>query len=272
MLFALCLFPAIVSGQCKLEQDFFSVNERLNYDVYFNWKFVWVKAANAEMKSQSTAYKGTAAYKTLLTGKTKGVIDNVYRVNDTLMCYVSSANLAPLFYSKAAHEGKSYSAYEEITYSYPGNPTVKARLQDWRNKKFKSDTVLTSQKCFYDALSQFYFIRSLIPENMAVTKSITIPILFTDESFDVKVAYKGTETVEIDKEKINTVKYSLSIDGEAFANKKESVFVWLSLDENRIPVMIESKLKVGSIKALLKKASGCRNPYEAFPDDSKIVK
>ena len=266
------IYPSTASGQCNLGTDFHSVSERLSYDVYFNWKFVWLKAANADMKTQSTTYKGDGAYRTSLTGKTSGVVDGLYHVCDTLISIVSSSDLSPLFYSKAAHEGKSYNAYEEAVYNYSGYPTVKARLKNWRDKNLKSDTLLTSQKCFYDPVSLLYFMRSLNYENMPVNGYVTIPVVFTDESFNVKVTYKKTETIEVKGEKIKAVKYSLSVNGEVFENKKESVFVWLSCDENRVPVLIETKLKVGSIKALLKNVSGCKNPCAAFPSGSKIAK
>ena len=274
LLIALCLlYPSILSGQCNLETSFFSVNERLNFDVYFNWKFVWVKAADAEIKSYSTAYKGTNAYRTILSGKTKGLVHDLYSVNDTLTSYVSSSDLTPLFYSKVAHEGKSYNAYEEISYDYSDTlTTVKARLKSWRDKKLKKNVSLTSQKCFYDAVTLLYFIRSLNPEKMPVNGILSIPVLFTDESFNVKITYKGPGTIDVDGEKIKTVKYSLAIGGKVFENKKESLFVWLSNDQNRLPVMIETKLKVGSIKAMLKKASGYRNACSAFPAGSKIAK
>ncbi|MCL1942706.1 MAG: DUF3108 domain-containing protein [Candidatus Azobacteroides sp.] len=271
ILIGMCLlYPGKTEGQCKLDTGFFSVDERLDFNLHYNWKFVWIKAGEAALISQSGTCKGIGVYKTQLTARSTGVAKKLMSIGDTLTGQVSNSDFSPLFYVKAAHEGKTHS-YEEIDYEYPGKDRVKAQLKHWRNGKFRGDTLLSSKKCFYDPVSLIYFMRSLNPSGMTVNQSVSVPILFTDESFDVKVTYRGTEIIEVNDEKINTVKYSFSINGKAFENKKESLFLWLSNDGNRIPVQIETKLKIGSLKAQLKKATGCKNPYSAFPTSSKIV-
>lgn len=265
------VFLTTLSAQCKIDTNFFSVSEKFSYDVHFNWKFVWIKAANANITTQAYTYKGVPSYRTRLTVKTTGAANKLMHVSDTLTSIVNIPNFSPLFYSKAAHEGKTNS-YEEIFYNYLANETVKARLTHYRNNVFRGDTTLTSQKCFYDPVSLLYFVRSLNPSTMTVNQKTSVLVLFTDESFNIKVTYRGTEKVEIDGEKISTVKYSFAIDGKAFQDKKESLFLWVSNDNNRVPVLIETKLGIGSLKAVLKSASGCRNAYSAFPSDSKIIK
>lgn len=266
----LCLYSIGLSAQCNLDGRFFSVNERLNYDIHFNWKFVWIKAGEAKILPVSARYGSVDSYKTRLTAKTTGAAKNLMHVRDTLTSYVTSSDLSPLFYIKAAHEGKTYS-YEEIYYDYSAAGRINARLKHWRNNDFRGDTTLFSKRCFYDPVALLYYIRSLDPAKFTVNQSISIPVLFTDESFDVKITFRGKETINVNDEKISTVKYSFAIDGKAFEDKKESLFVWVSNDDNRIPVRIESKLKVGSIKASLKTASGCKNPASAFPARSKMI-
>ena len=44
----------------------FKSGETLQYDLYYNWKFVWVKAGSASMSISSTQWHGQPAYRTRL--------------------------------------------------------------------------------------------------------------------------------------------------------------------------------------------------------------
>ncbi|MBR7171835.1 MAG: DUF3108 domain-containing protein, partial [Prevotella sp.] len=52
--------PAITtaSAQCGIENTAFKSGEFLYYDLYFNWKFIWVKVGTASMSTQLTNYEG----------------------------------------------------------------------------------------------------------------------------------------------------------------------------------------------------------------------
>ena len=44
----------------------------------------------------------------------------------------------------------------------------------------------------------------------------------------------------------------------------EDVVVWVTDDDNRIPVYIEAKILVGTVKAYLKETKGLRNPVTSI--------
>ena len=46
-----------VMGQCPVKNTAFKAGEVLTYDLYFNWKFVWIKVGNASMDISNTRYK-----------------------------------------------------------------------------------------------------------------------------------------------------------------------------------------------------------------------
>ena len=51
-------------AQCTAENTAFKSGETLLYDLYFNWKFVWVKVGTASMNISSATYQGEPAYRT----------------------------------------------------------------------------------------------------------------------------------------------------------------------------------------------------------------
>ena len=71
-LLCICLLLAcIVRSQCETQNLAFKAGERVTYDLYFNWKFVWVKAGTAQMHISDTKYHGKPAYRTFLQTKGK---------------------------------------------------------------------------------------------------------------------------------------------------------------------------------------------------------
>ena len=56
------------------------------------------------------------------------------------------------------------------------------------------------------------------------------------------------------------------VEGTIFKGD-EDVLVWITDDDNHIPVYIEAKILVGTVKAYLKEAKGLRNPMRALVND-----
>ena len=51
----------IASAQCSFRNTAFKSGEFLSYNLYYNWKFVWVKAGTASMYTVESTYKGKIA-------------------------------------------------------------------------------------------------------------------------------------------------------------------------------------------------------------------
>jgi len=73
-----------VSAQCPLDNTAFSSGEFLSYNLYFNWKFIWVKVGNAAMSTSATRYKGQEAYRSSLITRGNGKLDKFFVMRDTL--------------------------------------------------------------------------------------------------------------------------------------------------------------------------------------------
>ena len=113
------LLPFNASAQCGIENFAFKSGEFLSYDLYFNWKFVWVKVGTASMSTVQSNYKGQKAFRSSLITRGNDKLDNVFVMRDTLLCYTNQ-ELAPLYFRKGAREGDRYYV-DELWYTYPNS-------------------------------------------------------------------------------------------------------------------------------------------------------
>ena len=62
------------------------------------------------------------------------------------------------------------------------------------------------------------------------------------------------ETIKTDLGTFKTVKVEPVLDGDGIFNSSGRIFIWFTDDEKRLPVLMQCEIKLGSIKAELKKA------------------
>ena len=96
-----------VQAQCVAKNEAFQSGEHVMYDLYFNWKFIWKKVGLASLTTNATTYRSRPAYRFNLLSVGSKKTDFFFKMRDTLTCYVSD-KLEPLYFRKAAEEGKRY--------------------------------------------------------------------------------------------------------------------------------------------------------------------
>ena len=114
----LLLVNTSVSAQCTFRNTAFKSGEFLTYNLYYNWKFVWVKAGTASMSVVQTTHKGKPAYRGSLVTRGNKRVDDFFVLRDTLLCYTGT-DMAPMYFRKGAREGKRYTV-DEVFYNYAG--------------------------------------------------------------------------------------------------------------------------------------------------------
>ena len=136
----LCMAGA-ATAQCTFRNTAFKAGEFLSYNLYYNWKFVWVKVGTASMYVVQSKYGGQNAYRASLTTRGNSKMDKIFMMRDTLLCY-SSLDLAPLYYRKGAVEGKRYTV-DEVWYKYPGG---QCQVTQSRLHKVRHDEHFSARK------------------------------------------------------------------------------------------------------------------------------
>ena len=242
--------------QCGIENTAFSSGERLTYDLYFNWKFVWFKVGQAKMNTDLTTFEGKRAWRSsLVTGGNKK-LDKFFTMRDTLLSYCDQG-LSPLYFRKGAREGKRYYV-DELWYTYPNN-NCKLRMhridadgeEHWKDARYKT--------CIYDMMSIFLRARNFSAESMKEGDKITLPISDAKHLSNSWLQFRGRETFKVDdtKEKFRCLVFSF-FEREDGKNR-ELIRFFVTDDKNHIPVRLDLNLNFGSAKAFLKNYKGVRS-------------
>lgn len=220
--------------------------EKLVYNGFYNWGFIWVKAGKVEFTSGSSEkYPGAQRLKAV--GYSLPSWDWVFTIRDTLESHYNPQNFMPYEFSRKAHEG-SYHKTFDYKFNYKDS-VVNGRLNRI-GQYIKNDTVKLEPDT-YDMLSVAWKARELDFERFKKNDLIPIKILIDSKIYDLYIRYLGVEKVKIEGEKIDSYVFSpLLVKGEVFKGG-ENMKIWVSKDEYRVPLMVEAKILVGSVKGIL---------------------
>lgn len=263
------IFPTLISflvcislyAQCPLKNTAFQHGEKLTYELYYNWKFVWMKAGTAIFLTTNSAYNGKEAFRSYLITRTSSVIDNYFCMRDTLEGRFTSDNV-PLYYRKGAFEGKKYRR-DEVWYNYDGGKTN--ITQTYQNPKGVVKTQKRSTPdCVYDMMSLMQRCRSMKPSDFKAGEKKKFKLADGDEIETVYVEYKGTETIKAQSKKVKYRCLVYAFVAESDGKNKEIIRFFISDDDNHIPVRLDMNLKFGTAKAFLLAAYGLKNPQTSI--------
>ena len=253
----ICAFVLPSKAQCGIENTAFKSGESLSYDLYFNWKFIWMKVGTASMDTKLTKFEGKEAWKSYLITRGNSKLDKYFTMRDTLLSYCNP-DLSPLYFRKGAREGSRYYV-DEIWYSYPnGNCQLKKHRidadgeQHWKTSTYKS--------CIYDMMSIFLRARNFDGAKLKKGDVISMPISDARHLTNSWLEFRGKENFKMNdsKEKFRCLVFSFyeREDGKTH----ELIRFYVTDDKNHIPVRLDMFLSFGSAKAYLKGYEGVRSP------------
>lgn len=259
-IFILATLSLELKAQCSSDNTAFKSGETLIYDLYFNWKFVWIKVGSASMNTTQTTYSGKPAWRSYLITRGSKKADKIFVMRDTLTAYMG-LDLVPKYYAKKAFEGSTYRK-NEVWYSYPnGKCSVKMRYQrDNLTPKISSHT---SKYCAFDMISMLMRARSFSAEGMKVGHRINFLMADGKDCEWKSIIYRGKKKFTIENTTTTYQCLVFSFVEKENGKEKDIVTFYITDDKNHLPVRLDMNLNFGVAKAFLTGARGLRNPQTA---------
>jgi hypothetical protein len=220
---------------------------RISYSNFLN-------AGNATMEVKETVNNGNEVFHVVGKGKTTGVISWFFKVRDNYQSYFYKETLQPYRFIRKINEG-GYTKDKEILFDHSSK---KAVVKDYKHNTQKQYTINNNVQ---DMLSTLYFLRNQDLSKMKTGDEIKLTMFFDQTNYKFKLKILGREVIRTKFGKVATVKLRPIVQSGRVFKEDESLTVWVSDDENKIPLRIKASLAVGSMRVDLNAYKGLANPF-----------
>ena len=241
----------------------FKVGETAKFNLYFNWGFIWIHAGDIDFSVQLKKRDGKPVYSLKVIGYTIKSFEKMYRIRDTFEVFVDTARFLPLYYKETKHED-TYYACNQYFYDRSKKDSTLVYMDFARKNRQWQDTAKIGNNVF-DLITTCYKVRNLNIKKIKQNQTVPIPLLFDNKVYDLGLKYKGKEIIKLKNgSKYNAHKFIPQlITGDLF-KKEEDMIVYVSDDDNHVPLLIETKIKVGYIKAVLSEVKNTKTPMTSL--------
>ncbi|MFT4024453.1 MAG: DUF3108 domain-containing protein [Flavihumibacter sp.] len=225
----------------------FQPGEKIIFTVYYTVAGIYFNAGTASFSVNRANTSNANIYHLVGVGSTNSKYDWIFKVRDRYESYLNTDNMQPVKFVRNVSEGK-YRKYEEVIFNQHNNTAT--------TKKGTYNVPENVQ----DVISSVYLARNLDYSKYKPGDKITFSMFFGSNVYSMYIKYVGKETVSTNYGKFQTIKLQpLLLKGNAFKGG-EDMTVWVTDDSNHLPVRIQSKLTVGSIKVDLSQYENLKYP------------
>ncbi|MBC7555038.1 MAG: DUF3108 domain-containing protein [Taibaiella sp.] len=243
------LMALTARGQnCLFKNSSFREGEKLTFRVYYNMSFIWINSGNAEFTILSDDYDNHKAYHIKGVGHTAKSFEWFYKVTDVYESYVDKETMLPLKFQRNVNEG-GLKFNNEVVFNHSKGKVVSDKKE------------YAIPKCTQDVLSSMYFARNVDYNKYLPGDRIPFTMFLDNKVYNLYIKYLGKERVATKMGTFNAIKISpLLIEGTIF-KEGNKMTIWLSDDDNHLPVRIESPILIGNIKIDLLEYENLRSPF-----------
>ena len=238
----------------------FKGGEVLNYEVYYNWGLIWVSAGFATFSVKEEIINNKTLYHFVGEGSSKHNWDWFFKVRDKYESYNDTSNLRPFKYIRNSSDG-GYWVYNDISFDFKNNKAI-GHLKTKKKPTLQIDTVKISNSTF-DPISMIYHARTIDFEKFKPNDEIPISIILDNEVHSLKITYYGKETIKTQLGTFKCIKFKPTLIPGTIFKEGGAMTVWVTDDDNRVPMKIETPIITGTIKVYLKNVSGLKHKIKS---------
>lgn len=261
VLMLFCVTSKYAKAQCDVENFSFQSGERVTYHAYYNWHFIWLNAGIVHFSVEEKEFNQQMSWFFSAYGRTYSSYDRLMKVRDTFEVFVDKEKFKPLYFNRITKEGSTES-HHKYKFNYEDS-SIYSQIKKDEEVVFKDSTQFL-KPCTNDLLTMVYKARNLHFSAYKEGDEIPIKMIVDGRIHELYIRYLGKEVIKNrDGRKFNCLKFSpLLVPGTIFESG-EDMTVWVTDDNSRIPIVVEAKVLVGSVKAVFVDAVGLRHPMSA---------
>ncbi len=211
-----------------LENLAFGVGEKLTFEV----KYGFISAGTAEMEvMRLIEYESRPCFQIVTRAKSNSFFSSFYKVEDRVESIMDATGLFSWRFEKNLREG-GYSSDRQYSFDQRNHEVV-----------YKGDTI-EIEPFVQDALSTLYFVRA---QPLEVGKAFYLNNFIDGKKYNLEVRVIKKETVTVDAGTFECFVVEPITQSVGLFKHEGRLTVWLTDDRLRMPVLMKSKVIVGSI-------------------------
>ncbi len=231
----------------KIENKAFGLNEKLTFDV--NYSFVTAGIATFSIPEIKTL-AGRKVYRIKFEVNTVPAFDPFFKVRDRYETYLDVEGIFPWRFEQHIREGK-YSR------------DFSAFFDQRRNLAKTSEGVFKIPPNVHDIVSAFFYVRTLDFKNFKKGDRLKLQNFYKDRTYDLEVVYHGKEIISVKAGKFRCIVVEPLVQEGGLFKSEGSILIWLTDDDNKIPVKVKTKVIIGSIDSELTAYENIKSPLKA---------
>ncbi len=234
----------------------FQVGEILEYDVFYSWGLIWVDAGYVKFSVKEEIVNDKTLFHFVGEGNSKKNWDWFFKVRDKYESYNDTTTLRPFKYIRNTNDGGDW-VYNDVTFDLKNNRAV-GFIKTKKKPVLKTDTLKITNFTF-DPMSMIYYARTIDFENFKAKDEIPISIMLDNAVYARKIIYLGKETIKTNLGTFKCIKFKPTLIPGTIFKEGDAMTVWVTDDENRLPIQVETPIVIGTVKVYLKKATGVKS-------------
>ena len=240
----------------------FAHGEKLTYVVSYK-AGINTDVAEVNFMTREVTFNGVKAFQIDANGRVYPFFRWFFDLNDSYYSTLDQKTLRPLELRSEISEGK-YRTSSKFTYDWKTK-----QVHTWfRNHKRETATVKTMllSEVSYDAVALFFNLRCEDANSFKVGEVRTLEMVLSDTIRRINFRLAAREVRNIKGlGKFRTLKFVCELatsSGESFKDGSEFT-IWISDDRNKIPLYLESPIRVGSVRVRLLNVSNLKYPFSS---------
>ncbi len=237
--------------------DAYKSGELLEYTLQYG--FFNTSYASLEIKEEKIEEE--LVHRATAVGKTTGLARLFFKVDDLYEAFFPIDKVKPIKSIRDIYEG-GYTRKAE-TYYDDNNKTATIL-----NKITNERKIINLKNNYQDIVSTFYFLR----KHLDITELnegdlIGVNIFFDQQNYPFKMKFLGIENLKTRFGLIECMKLNPYMEAGRVFRSNKGLELWVTNDDNRIPIKVRANLRVGTITADLTSFRGIANPFKIIIND-----
>ena len=220
------------------------------------------EAGEVTVSTRIDTLDGKEVYRVTGHGRTLPFFRWFFDMDDTYNIWVDKNTLRTQRFESDLKEDK-YTFRSRYDYDWNN---MKVHTWSQRKKESPRKKSMTITPKSMDAVSLYFNLRSVDLNSFREGDVRKLDMVLEDTIRQLEYRFIGRETLQVPKlGTFDTMKFACTIGSSeefSFTDGTE-FFIWITNDKNKIPVMLASPVRVGEIRAYLRRYEGLRYPLSS---------